>query len=120
MNRFAWGSLAAIAFLIGVYIFGYHRAENVTFESPERVRGASSGTPSKTSSTAKIGLGDQIEGLTAAELANKPLPRSLQDTQVDGGLAADANGHLIVAPGVRALFDYFLSATGEESPQIIR
>ncbi len=49
-----------------------------------------------------------------------PLPRSLQDTDVDGWLGVDDQGHLVVTPGVRRFFDYFLSATGEESPATIR
>ncbi len=42
------------------------------------------------------------------------LPRSLQDTQVDGALQVDAAGRLIINKGVRNVFDYFLSAQGEE------
>ena len=57
---------------------------------------------------------------SAIDLAQRPLPRSLEGTEVDGGLAADPEGHLIVGPGVRALFDYFLSATGEEPAELIR
>lgn len=43
------------------------------------------------------------------------LPRSLVDTEVDGELLADANGHLVISNGVRRVFDYFLSTLGEES-----
>ncbi|MEY2862328.1 MAG: hypothetical protein RLY58_35 [Pseudomonadota bacterium] len=42
------------------------------------------------------------------------LPASLRDTTVDGELAVDAQGNLIVSHAVRQLFDYFLSAIGEE------
>ena len=50
--------------------------------------------------------------------AEKPAaPASLRDTAVDGALPVDAGGHLVVGPEVRRLFDYFLSAGGEESPQ---
>ncbi|MCC2637590.1 MAG: lipase chaperone [Moraxellaceae bacterium] len=42
------------------------------------------------------------------------LPRSLRDTEVDGELAVDENGRLKITQGVRNLFDYFLSAVGEE------
>lgn len=42
------------------------------------------------------------------------LPGSLQGTEVDGELEVDANGHLRITNGVRRVFDYFLSAVGEE------
>lgn len=43
------------------------------------------------------------------------LPASLRDTEVDGELEVDANGRLKITNGIRRVFDYFLSATGEES-----
>ena len=42
------------------------------------------------------------------------LPASLQGTEVDGALEADADGHLKINNAVRRTFDYFLSALGEE------
>lgn len=42
------------------------------------------------------------------------LPNSLQGTEVDGELEVDANGHLKITSRVRNVFDYFLSAIGEE------
>lgn len=42
------------------------------------------------------------------------LPTSLQGTEVDGDLEVDAAGHLKITSGIRRLFDYFLSAVGEE------
>lgn len=42
------------------------------------------------------------------------LPTSLQGTEVDGNLEIDAAGHLKITAGIRRLFDYFLSAVGEE------
>lgn len=41
----------------------------------------------------------------------------LQGTMVDGGLTQDANGDLILNLQVRDLFDYFLSAVGDVSPE---
>ena len=52
--------------------------------------------------------------------APESLPASLEGTEVDGWLGVDDDGHLVVTPGARWFFDYFLSATGEESPQQIR
>jgi lipase chaperone LimK len=42
------------------------------------------------------------------------IPKSLQDTEVDGSLEVDADGNLKITRGVRQTFDYFLSAIGEE------
>lgn len=42
------------------------------------------------------------------------LPRSLQGTEVDGEIIIDENKQLVVTEGLRHLFDYFLSALGEE------
>lgn len=47
------------------------------------------------------------------------LPASLQGTDVDGELEVDANGHLKITGGIRRLFDYFLSAVGEEPIETI-
>lgn len=41
----------------------------------------------------------------------------LQGTMVDGDLQQDANGNLILNMQVRDLFDYFLSAVGDVSPE---
>ncbi len=49
------------------------------------------------------------------------LPASLHDTEVDGGFELDADGNLIINHRIRQLFDYFLSAQGEESlPTIVK
>ncbi|WP_287045542.1 hypothetical protein [Psychrobacter sp.] len=47
------------------------------------------------------------------------LPRSLTGTQVDGEIIIDENKQLVVTEGLRRLFDYFLSALGEEDEAVI-
>ena len=47
------------------------------------------------------------------------LPRSLTGTQVDGEIIIDENKQLVVTEGLRRLFDYFLSAIGEEDEAVI-
>lgn len=54
------------------------------------------------------------------DAGHPPTPASLQDTQEDGALQVDADGHLVLSADVRRLFDYHLSATGEEPPEVIR
>lgn len=61
-------------------------------------------------------------GLSPGEAGDAlpPPPGSLADTEPDGDLALDAAGHLVPTPSALRLFDYFLSATGEEPPELIR
>src|SRR5699024_6788586 len=47
------------------------------------------------------------------------LPRSLQGTEVDGEIIIDENKQLVVTEGLRRLFDYFLSALGEEDEAVV-
>jgi lipase chaperone LimK len=58
--------------------------------------------------------------IASIDPASLPLPASLADTDVDGELAVDAAGELVIGPGLRRFFDYFLSATGEESEASLR
>lgn len=43
-----------------------------------------------------------------------PLPASFSGTQVDGRFEVDQAGNLLISQDIRRLFDYFLSAIGEE------
>ncbi|PSF05249.1 lipase chaperone [Marinobacter fuscus] len=58
-----------------------------------------------------------ISHRTPAALPGPPLASSLAGTDIDGALKADSSGQLIVDPGVRDFFDYFLSAVGEITPE---
>jgi len=44
------------------------------------------------------------------------MPESLRGTDVDGRLQVDSDGNLLVTDQLRHLFDYYLSANGEEKP----
>lgn len=46
-----------------------------------------------------------------------PLPPSFGGTQVDGEFHVDAAGNLLISDDIRRIFDYFLSAIGEETIQ---
>lgn len=52
--------------------------------------------------------------------ARGPRPRSLSGTEVDGGLSVGEDGHFRPDADALALFDYFLAASGEEPPAVIR
>jgi lipase chaperone LimK len=45
---------------------------------------------------------------------------SLRGTEVDGEVSFDANGNVLLDPGLRRLFDYHLSLIGERDPAQIR
>jgi lipase chaperone LimK len=47
-------------------------------------------------------------------------PSSLDGTEVDGALAVDAAGDLILSEDVRRFFDYFLTSVGEEPLATVR
>ncbi|MCP4162743.1 MAG: hypothetical protein GY760_22000 [Deltaproteobacteria bacterium] len=49
-----------------------------------------------------------------------PLPGSLEGTKIDGGLEVDFDGGLLISKDIRKLFEYFLSASGEEDFDIIK
>jgi lipase chaperone LimK len=78
--------------------------------SPVAVLASASGTTSSGMSAAPGAHEAPASFVTGTE----SLPNSLQGTEVDGELEVDANGHLKITNGVRHVFDYFLSAIGEE------
>lgn len=73
-------------------------------------RTADRGVPAlvRASAAAASAPGDPGAGPAAA------LPASLEGTEPDGAVQADAGGHLIVDIELRRLFDHFLIASGEE------
>ncbi len=86
--------------------------------------GASAGPGSGRGAGPGLGRGaesreDESAGEGEGTRAPAARPRSLEGTEVDGAFETDAAGHLVVGPRVMALFDYFFSATGEESEDVI-
>jgi lipase chaperone LimK len=62
-----------------------------------------------------------LEVANAADVTRAPaLPASLQGTTPDGEVTLDANGSVVATPGLRRLFDYFLSTIGELDVPAIR
>lgn len=58
--------------------------------------------------------------LASADIDAPALPGSLQGTEEDGALREDGDGELVIGPQVIRLFDYYLSAGGEEPDTVIR
>ncbi len=61
-----------------------------------------------------------VPGAAEAAPGRAPPAASLRDSELDGALFADANGHFVPTPRALALFDYLLSATGEEPAAQLR
>jgi lipase chaperone LimK len=75
---------------------------------------AAAPVPSRQSITEAILAASRGGAETEFQTGLEQLPASLRDTEVDGGFELDANGNLIISHRIRQLFDYFLSAQGEE------
>ena len=71
---------------------------------------AQSGPPPAKPQPARIDPGPPAPGSNTSAL-----PRSFAGTDVDGQFRLDEAGNLIVSMDIRRVFDYFLSAYGEES-----
>jgi len=63
---------------------------------------------------------DDAESRRGTARLREELPASLRGTEVDGALRTDAGGHLVPDPDALSLFDYFLSASGEEPLRELR
>lgn len=63
--------------------------------------------------------GEQALAVTDFKTGEENLPRSLKGTTVDGDIIIDENNKLVPTRGLRRLYDYFLSALGEETSDTI-
>lgn len=98
--------LLAVAAVVLVLVAAYLRLRD---PAPEPARGAAPPIEARATTSAS-------PSRTIAE-ASAP---SLRDTEVDGALGLDANGRFLPSREAIRFFDYFLSATGEESAAQIR
>tara|TARA_R110002072_G_scaffold140765_1_gene285141 strand:- start:6728 stop:7849 length:1122 start_codon:yes stop_codon:yes gene_type:complete len=55
---------------------------------------------------------------TPKTFPNGPFAPSIEDTEIDGSLKADANGKLIVDLETRDLFDYFMNTVADVPPEV--
>ncbi|MBE4752691.1 lipase chaperone [Corallococcus sp. ZKHCc1 1396] len=114
--------VVALCALLGAGVFSWWKVRAVESPGPE--------VPPSPGAVAQ-GPRAPLAGAPAPGVAGAPtppspgaalpsLPGSLQDTQEDGAVFVDASGHLVPNPDLLRLFNYYLSATGEESPALIR
>lgn len=105
MNKKAGIGIALVLVVAAVlYSMLFDGSGGLTRESPASTGRALSTTVAASAHQAPSSFTTGVEGL----------PNSLQGTDVDGELEVDASGHLKITNGLRHVFDYFLSAMGEE------
>jgi lipase chaperone LimK len=97
---------ALIAAAVAALAWWARRGPGVTVPAPRAV----------TATIAAAPVAERAAPARGAEM----VPPSLADTEVDGVLGMDAAGNLILTEEVRRFFDYFLTASGEQAPAVIR
>lgn len=107
-SRARWWTLAILALGVIAAVVVWRRAPEVVDRSPagEAIRAAAAHEPG--------GVRVPVIGKLGAAAEAAPLPGSLDGTEADGAIEADAAGHLVVDLELRRLFDHFLAASGEE------
>ncbi len=115
--RFATVALIAVAVSAAMVVFFSGDAE----VAPDGAAGRTGSAPAP-----QLGLGEREEAPSklvgeTGIVVPVELPASLEGTSVPGGWArTDHNGSLVPTPQLRQLFEYYLSALGEETlPQLI-
>lgn len=61
---------------------------------------------------------DDIAYQTPKTFPNGPFAPSIEDTEIDGSLKADANGNLIIDIETRDMFDYFMNTVADVTPEV--
>jgi lipase chaperone LimK len=107
-RKAAMGLIALFVLIAGVLLwFARDKQETVTeVKPPAVVRG-------QTAQDVAMAI-EKSKTDTRFKTGTENMPKSLSDTEVDGALEVDAAGNLIISRSIRQVFDYFLSAIGEE------
>ncbi|GEL71323.1 lipase secretion chaperone [Myxococcus virescens] len=121
MKRRAVIPVAALCALLGAGVFSWWKARATPTPPGPAVAAVSTPMPS----APRVGTPAPHRAVltaspTSATPTLPPMPGSLQDTEEDGSAQVDASGHLVVSVDLRRLFDYYLSAMGEEGLPVIR
>lgn len=116
--------VAALCALLGAGVFSWWKARATSTPPGPAVAAVSPPVTSTPRAGAPAPRRD-VPGAAPTEAASDapalpPTPSSLQDTEEDGSVQVDASGHLVVSAELRRLFDYYLSAMGEEGLPAIR
>ena len=115
--------IVVVIIVIAAAVIVWFKPDSQRMETAQSASIASADTSESTLSTALNS--EQTEQTASARNQStfvtglERLPRSLKGTQVDGEIIIDENKQLVVTEGLRRLFDYFLSAIGEEDEAVI-
>lgn len=115
--------IAVVIIVIAAAVIMWFKPDSQRMETAQSASIASADTSESTLST--VLNSEQTEQTASAQNQSafvtglERLPRSLKGTQVDGEIIIDENKQLVVTEGLRRLFDYFLSALGEEDEAVI-
>ncbi len=115
--------IAVVIIVIAAAVIVWFKPDSQRMETAQSASIASADTSESTLSTALNS--EQTEQTASAQNQSafvtglERLPRSLKGTQVDGEIIINENKQLVVTEGLRRLFDYFLSALGEEEEATI-
>ncbi|OXL18546.1 lipase secretion chaperone [Psychrobacter sp. DAB_AL32B] len=111
-------ALLLLAVLTGVIWWLKPKSASIPVNDADTSSTTLSNSLTNTTDTAndKITNSDNLSRFTTGL---EQLPNSLKGTDVDGGIIIDENRQLVVTEGLRRLFDYFLSAMGEEDEATI-
>lgn len=115
--------IAVVIIVIAAAVIMWFKPDSQRMETAQSASIASADTSESTLST--VLNSEQTEQTASAQNQSafvtglERLPRSLKGTQVDGEIIIDENKQLVVTEGLRRLFDYFLSALGEEEEAVI-
>lgn len=115
----------AVVVALTVAVIMWFKPSNSDMELASSTSTTADNDTSANSST--LNMSNPYKGLEVSSAQNSAkfttglegLPRSLQGTQVDGEIIIDEQKQLVVTEGLRRLFDYFLSAIGEEDEAVI-
>lgn len=108
MKKIVLLGVAAVLLSIVAFLYWLAPGDGATASDPAMEAAAAAGG----TGAGHVAPGSFVTGVEG-------LPASLQGTEVDGELEVDAAGHLRITGGIRRLFDYFLSAVGEEPVETI-
>ena len=115
--------IAVVIIVIAAAVIMWFKPDSQRMETAQSASIASADTSETTLSTAlnseQTGQTASAQNQSAFITGLERLPRSLKGTQVDGEIIIDENKQLVVTEGLRRLFDYFLSAIGEEDEAVI-
>lgn len=115
-----WGMRIGLIGLVATGLFGIDHMAHPWAAAPAKPAKSAVSRPKAMSPTGPRGEPAKAAVRPEEGAAGAGLPRSLEGTEVDGGLDVDDDGHLVLSPRVIALFDYFFTASGEESDSALR